>query len=233
MASITIERQGQRVYLVGNTFAAKDRIKAIGGHWDGERRAWWLGAKKAAEVEALVAELNGGAPTAAAAVGLAIDTPAGIVADKLREEGREQEADLVQAAVKPQREDPDNIRLTGKGKYKGRMYYAGSITKDGSRVRLLTLPDAKGDYLDFWAPCSEVEEIKRYEPRQVWDGRRYSGRTVTQHTTLGSIAKFIAREQRNRAAGGDVCAECGKSGELVSDLEDGQLKHRHCCDIEP
>ena len=101
--AITIEKQGQRIYFLGDTFAVKDRIKAMGGHWDGERRAWWVGAKKATEAEAIVA-------------GLA-NTPAG----------------------EPVKQSPDDIRLTGKGRYKGREYFAGSITRDGSRVRLLTL----------------------------------------------------------------------------------------------
>lgn len=30
-----------------------------------------------------------------------------------------------------------------------------------------------------------------------------------------------------------ACAECGRPGHLVADLEDGLLKHRECCDIEP
>lgn len=189
--AITIERQGQRVYLVGDTFAAKDRIKSMGGHWDGDRRAWWVGAKKEADAQALVTALS--APQA---------------------------ADATRA-----KQDPSDIRLTGKGRYKGREYFAGSMTRDGLKVRLLTLPDAKGDYLDFWALCSEVEQTKVYSPRE------YRGRM--EYTTLGSIARFVERERRNRAEGGQVCAECGKSGELVSDLEDGQLKHRHCCDIAP
>ena len=33
--------------------------------------------------------------------------------------------------------------------------------------------------------------------------------------------------------GGHVCAECGRPGYLVADLEDGLMKHRQCCDIEP
>lgn len=32
MMAITIERQGQRVYLAGDTYAVRDRIKAMGGH---------------------------------------------------------------------------------------------------------------------------------------------------------------------------------------------------------
>ena len=29
------------------------------------------------------------------------------------------------------------------------------------------------------------------------------------------------------------CAACGRGGPLVRDLEDGLLKHRSCCDMEP
>jgi hypothetical protein len=176
--------------LNGRYLRPQGRLEALGGHWDGDRRAWWVGAAKASEAEALVARLA------------AVPWPA-------------------PGAPRPA-EDPDSIRLTGKGRYKGRVYYAGAITRDGTRVRLLTLPDASGKYLDFWVPCSEV---KRYQPRE------YRGRI--EYTTLGSIARFLAREQRARPAGEPVCAECGKSGELVADLEDGQLEHRRCCDIEP
>lgn len=49
--TIAIEKVGRRNYLVGNTFAIKDRIKAAGGHWDGEKRAWWVSnAEKALEI---------------------------------------------------------------------------------------------------------------------------------------------------------------------------------------
>lgn len=188
--AIAIERSGTRVYLTGDTYPVKDQIKAIGGHWDGDRKAWWVGAAKAEAAQSLVSSLAS--------------------------------APASQPAVK---QDPRDIRLTGKGRYKGREYFAGSMTRDGLKVRLLTLPDAAGNYLDFWALCSEVEQTKSYRPRE------YRGRM--EYTTLGSIASFIAREKRNRDAGGDVCAECGKSGELVRDLEDGGMKHRHCCDIEP
>ena len=48
---ITIETRATRIYLRGDTFGAKDRIKAAGGHWDPDERAWWLGKAKAAEAE--------------------------------------------------------------------------------------------------------------------------------------------------------------------------------------
>lgn len=56
--SVTIECVGQRVYLSGNTFAIKDKIKSIGGHWDGDRKQWWLGAAKKADAERLVGGLT-------------------------------------------------------------------------------------------------------------------------------------------------------------------------------
>ncbi len=63
MASIRIEREGRRVYFGGDTFAAKDRIKDLGGKWDAESRRWWVGSTKLAQAEALVASLAGdGAP---------------------------------------------------------------------------------------------------------------------------------------------------------------------------
>jgi hypothetical protein len=206
MAGIQIEKTGARVYFTGDTYAVKDRIKSMGGHWDGERRAWWVGAKLLPKAEALLAELCPAAALASS-VGLRQDTPAAIVADALDDAGKPAEAEKARTVAPKPKEDPDNIRLTGKGRYKGREYYAGAITRDGTRVRLLTLPDADGSFLDFWADCAQVEEVKRYQPREVWDGRYNSGRTVTKYTTLGSIAAFVAREKRNRAEGGEVCAE--------------------------
>lgn len=185
---VSVERQGKRLYILGNTYAFKDRIKALGGHWDGERRAWWVGASKEKLVRDLVTSLEGGTTP---------QTP----------------------------EDPDQVRLTGKGEYKGRAYYLGARAKDGSRVRCLTLPDSEGKYLDFWADLSEVKVTKTYAPRE------YRGQA--QHTTLGSVARFVKKEKGARDRGDPVCADCGKSGELVRDLEDWLMKHRHCCDIEP
>lgn len=56
--AITLEKTGARIYFLGDTFAAKDKIKSMGGHWDGDRRAWWVGSAKADEAAALVASLS-------------------------------------------------------------------------------------------------------------------------------------------------------------------------------
>lgn len=197
MATIRTDlSDARRVYVqtaYGEPIVA--RLKALGAHWDAEARAWWIGAAKRSEVEALLA---------------ATPAPA---------------ADAPRA-----KQDPADIRLTGKGVYKGRTYYLGAQTRDGQRVRCLTLPDAKGDYLDFWANASEVQVVKTYRPRE----HTYRGRTSTSYTTLGGIADFIRGERAARERGEPVCAACGKHGDdLVRDLEDGMLKHPRCCDIEP
>ncbi len=188
---IAIEKVGTRLYLTGDTFAVKDRIKSIGGHWDGDRRAWWVGTAKATEAQKLIDGLAV-APTADA---------------------------------KPAKQDPSDIRLTGKGRYKGREYFAGSVTRDGTKVRLLTLPDAKGEFLDFWAPCSEVEQTKTYQPREVRRG--YGRHTETVYTTLGSIADFVRKSRRT-----DAEIKEGRIPEgYCVDLEDGAVKRRSECDM--
>lgn len=115
----------------------------------------------------------------------------------------------------PAKQCPHDIRLTGKGTYKGRSYYLGSRTRDGARMRLLTLPDDKGSFLDFWADATQVEVVKTYHPRE----RIYRGHATTSYTTLGSIADFVA-DQKNPATRRGECCECGAwghSGESCSE----------------
>lgn len=52
--SITLQVEKARIYFIGNTFPMKDKIKAIGGHWDGDRKAWWVGSAKADAAKKLV-----------------------------------------------------------------------------------------------------------------------------------------------------------------------------------
>lgn len=47
--TITIETQGRRHYLRGNTFPIKDAIRAAGGKWDRDAGAWWTGKREVAE----------------------------------------------------------------------------------------------------------------------------------------------------------------------------------------
>jgi len=186
--SITIEPRGERVYLLGQTFAVKEQIKQAGGRWDGKERAWWFPIDQAEKVHALARTLCVLPATAAPEAG----------------------------------QNADKIYLTGKGTYKGRTYFLSNVTKDGQRIRCVTLPDAQGKFIDFWVAASQVQIVKTY---------RQSGRLSGGPMTLGSMARFVGREKDATARGAATCAACGRTGELVVDLEDGQLKHYRCCDI--
>jgi len=58
--AIELQNQGRRCYLIGNTYPIKDKIKAAGGHWDNDRKAWWIGVGKRAEFESLEATASNG-----------------------------------------------------------------------------------------------------------------------------------------------------------------------------
>jgi hypothetical protein len=192
--AITLQTEARRIYFVGDTFAIKDKIKSLGGHWDGDRRAWWIGSGKTEEATQLIAACN--APASAVAT-----------------------------SEKPK--VSDDSKVVAKAKYKGRTYYVlwMGMTRSGTEKARLTVLDGS---IDFWADLSACEIVKRYQPRE----HTYRGHATTQYTTLGGIRRFI-EEQREGERTGNICAECGKAGDLVRDLEDGAMKHRHCCDIEP
>ncbi len=57
---VSFEKEGRRVYCIGNTYAIKDAIKAAGGHWDADRKAWWIGSGKQEE---LIASVNKAKPS--------------------------------------------------------------------------------------------------------------------------------------------------------------------------
>lgn len=115
----------------------------------------------------------------------------------------------------------DDCRVYAKVSYKGRQYYV--IGESADRCRLTVLDGS----IDFWCDKSACDLIKEYQPRQVWDGRRYSGKTVTRYTTLGGIRDFIAQSRRDEKeiASGEV-----PHGYAV-DLEDGGVKRISECDM--
>lgn len=53
---ISIQSEGRRHYLVGDTYALRDALRDAGAKWDPDHRAWWTGKKEVAE--ALVARLG-------------------------------------------------------------------------------------------------------------------------------------------------------------------------------
>ena len=234
-----LDRVGSRIYLVDLPFEAKSKAKEIGCHWDGERRQWWIGTTKKDVAAKLVEQVNNTpttqrTPTPASAriavtVGLSPDTPADIVADRVQDAGDERAAQQLRTPP----EDVSDCRVYAQVEYKGRRYYVIAESREKEtgqpmRCRLTTLDGLT----PFWADCSECNLIKSYPGREVWDGRRYSGKTVTRYTTIGSLRDFRASQKMAAANGAPQCAACGKrSDRLTHDLEDGLMKCRGCCDM--
>lgn len=98
---MSIQSVGARLYVTGNTYPIKDQLKALGCHWDADRKQWWIGKAKAAELQQIVDRNSGSA--AVATTGYVAPTPA-------------------ELAQKP---------CTGKVEYKGRTYYVVGESKTG------------------------------------------------------------------------------------------------------
>lgn len=87
----------------------------------------------------------------------------------------------------------EDTPVLGRVTYKNRSYYVVNEGRGGEKLHLASLDGS----IDFWADASACEWTKRYEAREVWDGRPYSGRYVTQRQTIGSLRRF---SERNREA---------------------------------
>lgn len=168
-------------------------LKKLGCHWDAESRRWWISSGKKSEVEAVLQQTGAGFDLRKA------DDRA-VRADQLVDEGRDAEAQVLREA----KEDVSACRVYAQVEYKGRRYYVIAETKDLTRCRLTTLD---GD-LVFWADCCACNLIRRYEGREVWDGRRYSSRTVTKYQTVDDLRAFRDR-QKNPETARHQCPECG------------------------
>ena len=60
---------------------------------------------------------------------------------------------------------------------------------------------------------------------------RYSGKTVMQYPTIGSLRKFRDQQRQGERDGTPACAAGGKRGPLHHDMEDGLMKCHACCDM--
>lgn len=82
-----------------------------------------------------------------------------------------------------------------------------------------------------------ADKFARYKGktyRLLWRGKTAHGERAKLGFIDGS-KEFWVDDSLIREVDADqgVCAECGRPGPLVADLEDGLLKHRNCCDIAP
>ena len=51
-----------KVAITGNTFPVKDALKALGGRWNGDEKAWMVPESKATEARALVSGAGAKSP---------------------------------------------------------------------------------------------------------------------------------------------------------------------------
>lgn len=142
--NVTQQIEGRRVYLLGNTFPIKDALKNAGAHWDGDRRAWWIGTEK----QAAISNILGGAPQAEAKT----SGNGGSKGEALK----------------------DSDRLLGKAEYKGRTYllvWEGE-TKRGRAAKLAFLDGSStfwashGEY--NVTKYFKVREFRGREEYQTW-----------------------------------------------------------------
>lgn len=141
MTDITLQSTGTRIYVVGNTYGIKDAIKAAGGHWDGERRAWWVGQAKAAEIARVVRE---------AATQTQTQAPA-------------PSPDASRGDRTPDRDAKVKARAT----YKGQDYYVLAETRDGAKLLLA----ARNGQFQFWAETASTQITKTYGRENYRTGR--------------------------------------------------------------
>ena len=52
-----LRTEGKRIYVEGNTFPVKDKLKSIGAKWDADARCWWIGTGKKADLDQMLTEM--------------------------------------------------------------------------------------------------------------------------------------------------------------------------------
>jgi len=181
--TITIDPQGRRFYLRGNTYPIKDRLRAAGCKWDADAKCWYTGKRELAEQ--LADQPQESAPQAA---------PSG-------QPDREAPGDDAIVAA----------RATYKGQSyyvagrvdRGRTHWDDRVspvtTRDGAKA-LLYSRDGK---LQFWAARDLVSVTKSYDkPQTISKLRRFAEKA--KEARAQGHEDGIADGQRYE------CEECGE-----------------------
>ncbi len=144
MSAVALQVVGRRCYITGDTYRHRDALRAAGAHWDGDRRAWWLGGR--AKAEELVAQLTATATPASPSGGEA-------------------------SAPKPSEALASDARVIGRGTYRGRaclVLWEGT-TRRGPAAKLASMDGARV----FWAARGEYEITKVYGTRERYGRTEY------------------------------------------------------------
>lgn len=186
-ATIQLEQVGARLYLMGLSFAMKDKAKSAlgmtGTNFDRDRKQWWVGLSKRIDAEKFVADVNGGSVQPEA------EDPGKIrLVGKAKYKNRTYYVRSIQGlrARLVTLPDKDNKILDFW------VHFAphGSQEHDGSgNVAVI---------------------VKTYEPRES-RGQYGRGPARLEYITLSSIAHFIEQQKDPRTRRG-TCTECGSYG---------------------
>lgn len=191
MSSISIQSEGRRHYLIGNTYPIKDKLRSAGAKWDADRKAWWTGKKELAE------QLAGSA---------AATTAAAVSGDRPASEAPGEDATVAGRA-----------EYKGKTYYiagrvdRGRTHWDDRVaaveSRDGSRVLLYFRDGSRS----FWAAASELRVLKSYsKPTTIAGLREYAEQAKTHGT---DECRCSCHRERNAGAPGstlyDGCDRCG------------------------
>jgi hypothetical protein len=186
--SITIDQQGRRYYLRGDTYPVKDQLRSAGCKWDPDAKAWYTGKREVAE------QIVGQFQAAPAATGETGEQP----------------------SSPGDRPAPgDDAVVAGKAEYKGRTYYVAGKVERGrtaydDRVRAVTTRDgakvllySRDGKIQFWAARDLAQVIKSYDrPQTIGKLRRFAEEAR------------VARAQGNEDGIPDgtryECEECGE-----------------------
>lgn len=160
--NINIDSKGRRVYLRGDTFPLRDRLREIGARWDPAERAWWVSSDKRDRMERLVESADRPAPDQT-------EPTDRLVGARANYKGRP-----CYVAARESADDDDGVSLV--------------TTRDGSRMLLVSHDGTR----QWWASATDVRVTKQYQaPMTIGSLRDYAMRAKNGEEDL-SYSAYLA-----------------------------------------
>ena len=185
--AVGYSKEGVRVYLTGDTFPVKDTIKNAGGHWDADRKQWWIGAAKYPKLKMKL--------------------------DKVLPPAGEESDEKPQHQPQQRTNDTKGLEtlVMGRVEYKSKTYFLLAESRDGTRMRLCFRDGSEA----FWADSSAVRVLARYQERRTIKSiqdyadkkKRQEDRAEKGFGRCKSCHGPIVNAPHHRAMGG-YCGHC-------------------------
>jgi uncharacterized protein YbjT (DUF2867 family) len=182
--AITMQAEGRRIYLLGDTYAVRERLREAGAHWDAERKAWWIGSQGREAMERIVQSAPAATPAAGQQASQAPrDGEKSVVAGRATYKGRTYY--VAGRAIRGRTRYDDGVEIVG--------------TRDGVKVLLYS----RDGTMQFWAAREAVQMEKRYDRPQTIAGLRDFARQAKQRRELTG-----EDVEQDRGWVGNGCSEC-------------------------